>query len=272
MKKKIKAPIYMGVVGAGQMGAGIAQTAAQKGIGVVIYDSFSNQVDKAKEGIEKNLDYMIKKGKMSEEERKVFRNHILYAKDMNSLSKTLFVVEAVTEDADVKKEVFQNLDKIISKNFDNYILASNTSSIPITKLASYTKNPKNFIGMHFMNPVPLMKGVELINGLYTSEETYKTTYRLAQKMGKEIITSADKAGFVINRILMPQLNESFYVVEEGTASIEDVDKGAVTCLNHPMGPLTLSDHIGLDTVKYILEVMEEDFGDRLMRQEPQSEA
>lgn len=251
--------LILGVAGAGQMGAGIAQTAAQNKIEVIIYDSIESQVDKAQEMIEKNIKKLEEKGKIHPAEALLTIQGISYIKNIEEIGKANFVIEAITEDTEMKKKVYESLDNILEKD---YIIASNTSSIPITQLASYTKHPENFIGMHFMNPVPVMKGVELIKGLYTSKDTYTTTKKLAKKMGKEIITLEDKAGFVINRLLMSLLNESIKVVEEGTASIEDVDKGAVTCLNHPMGPLTLSDHIGLDTVLYVLEVIEKDLGER----------
>lgn len=251
--------IILGVVGAGQMGSGIAQTAAQTNTQVILYDSIEGQVDKAQEIILNNIKRQEEKGKINADDSSLIIGRISYAKSIEELKPADFVVEAITEDADMKKGVYESLDKILEK--EHYIIASNTSSIPITQLASYTKHPENFIGMHFMNPVPVMKGVEIIKGLYTSKNTYTTTKRLADKMGKEIITSEDKAGFVINRILMSLLNESIKVVEEGTASVEDVDKGALTCLNHPMGPLALSDHIGLDTVLYILEVIKKDLGE-----------
>lgn len=252
--------IVLGIVGAGQMGSGIAQTAAQKKIKVILYDSYESQVDKAKDMIERSLQRQLEKGSISQDELEETQRLIFYVKNIEEV-KARFVIEAVTEDAKTKKNVYESLDNILGKEQKSYILASNTSSIPITQLASYTKHPENFIGMHFMNPVPVMKGVEIIKGLCTSDKTYKTTKKLAEKMGKEIITSKDKAGFIINRILMSLINESIKVVEEGTASIADVDKGALTCLNHPMGPLALSDHIGLDTVKYILEVLEKDLGE-----------
>lgn len=252
--------IMLGVVGAGQMGSGIAQTAAQTKTQVIMYDSIDGQVDKAQENIINNIKRQEEKGKISADDAASTIERISYARDIEELKTADFVIEAITEDANMKKGVYENLDNILEK--EHYIIASNTSSIPITQLASYTKNPENFIGMHFMNPVPVMKGVEIIKGLYTSKDTYTTTKKLAKKMGKEIVTSEDRAGFVINRVLMSLLNESIKVVEEGTASIEDVDKGAVTCLNHPMGPLALSDHIGLDTVLYILEVIEKDLGGR----------
>ena len=254
--------IILGVVGAGQMGSGIAQTAAQKKIKVLLYDSFESQVDKAKVLIENSIKKQEEKGKISEDDASKIMARISYVKNVEEVGDANFVVEAVTEDTETKKKVYQSLDEVLEKEQKEYIIASNTSSIPITQLASYTKNPESFIGMHFMNPVPVMKGVELIKGLYTSKDTYSVTKKLAKKMGKEVITSEDKAGFVINRVLMSFLNESIKVVEEGTASIEDVDKGSLTCLNHPMGPLTLSDHIGLDTVLYILNILEKDLGER----------
>ncbi len=247
------------VVGAGTMGRGIAQVAAQAGFQVVLYDSVEGAAAKGLEVIQKSFQKLVDKGELEKELAQSAGEKISVANDLDGVADSFFVVEAIIEERGPKKALFQKLDQLCGSSA---VLASNTSSIPITELASVTRHPENVIGMHFMNPVPLMPGVEIIKGLKTSEKTYQKTRQLAEQLSKRPVYSSDKAGFVINRILMPLINEAIHVVEEGTSTVEDVDNGAKYCLNHPLGPLALSDVIGNDTTHHILSVIEDELGDR----------
>ena len=251
----------IGVVGAGQMGAGIAQVAAQSGFQVQLVDISQEVLSKARMGIEKSLSKLFEKGKIPEHPPAIL-DRLKTSTRMEALAETQFVIEAVTESEELKKKIFQELG---AKLPENVYFASNTSSVPITRLAAASGRPEKFIGMHFMNPVPIMTLIEVIRGHLTSEETYQLTVQLSEKMGKTTVCSHDYPGFIINRILMPMINEAFYTLMEGIATPEDIDKGMKLGTNQPMGPLTLADFIGLDTCHAILKVLHEGHGDSKYR-------
>lgn len=247
-----------GIIGGGQMGAGIAQVFATYGIKTILVDINPKQIETAKTTINGSLEKLASKAVISLEQKSAGLSNISYASDLNSLKDCDIVIEAIIESERIKTELFQSLDKIVKPSC---ILASNTSSIPITRLAAATSRPDKFIGMHFMNPVPLMKLVEIIPGIATSEDTTKQILDLATGLGKETSRSADYPGFVVNRILMPMINEAFNALMEGVATAEDIDKGMKLGTNQPMGPLTLADFVGLDTCYAILKVLHEGMGD-----------
>jgi 3-hydroxybutyryl-CoA dehydrogenase len=248
------------VVGAGQMGSGIAQVAAQAGLAVHLADVDETGLGKGLETIEKNLSHSVEKGRISQEEMDEALARIEsgteYAADAD------LAIEAVVEAAEMKAEVFRALDERLG---EDAILATNTSSISITELAATTRRPEKFIGMHFFNPVPLMKLVEIVRGLQTADETYSAVHELAERLGKEPVEVNDFPGFVSNRVLMPMINEAIYCVMEGVAGPEEVDIVMKLGMNHPMGPLALADLIGLDTCLHIMEVLHEGFGDTKYR-------
>jgi 3-hydroxybutyryl-CoA dehydrogenase len=248
----------IGVLGAGQMGNGIAHVFAQYGFHVVLFDISKFQLDKALATIQLNLERQAKKGAIAETLVGETLSRISTSQDMNSLADVDFAVEAVTEHEPLKLEIFRKLDGIVKAGS---ILASNTSSIPITKIASVTGRPENVIGMHFMNPVPIMKLVEVIRGHATSEETFALTAELVAKLEKEMAVSQDYPGFIVNRVLIPMINEAIFALYEGIATAEDIDKGMKLGTNQPMGPLTLADFIGLDTVLAIANVLYDGFKD-----------
>jgi 3-hydroxybutyryl-CoA dehydrogenase len=252
----------IGVVGAGQMGAGIAQVAAQAGLSVLCTDISEDALGKGRAAVEKSLGRLVKKEKLTAEEASAVAERISWSTDTKAHAKSGFVVEAVTENEDLKKKIFAELDAVVP---EGVILASNTSSISITRLAAATSRPERFIGMHFMNPVPVMKLVELIRGIATSDETWQATKALAEKMGKTTTVSKDYPGFLANRILMPMINEAFYALMEGVGSAEDIDTTMKLGTNQPMGPLVLADFIGLDTCLAIMEVLHEGLGDAKYR-------
>jgi 3-hydroxybutyryl-CoA dehydrogenase len=247
-----------GVVGAGQMGAGIAQVAAAAGLQVIMNDIKQEFVDRGFKTIEGNLGRAVSKGKMTEQEKSEILGRIEGSIDLKDFKGADFVVEAVLEDFELKKTVFSTLDEVAP---EGRILASNTSSISITKLASLTKRPGRFIGMHFMNPVPVMKLVEVIKGLATEKETTELTNQLAVKFGKTPVEAQDFPGFISNRVLMPMINEAIFTLFEGVGTPEAIDEVMKLGMNHPMGPLTLADLIGLDTCLAIMNVLYEGFGD-----------
>lgn len=251
----------IGVIGAGQMGLGIAQVLAQAGYGVTIVDQSPHILEKALGAIEKSLAKLSEKGKLTED-ADMIRKRIGHATALTALGGTQFVIEAVTEKESLKLEIFKSLDGILDKRA---LLASNTSSLPITRLAAATSRPSNVIGMHWMNPVPIMKLVEIIRGHSTSEATYQVTQKIAEKAEKTTVQSQDYPGFIVNRILMPMINEAFYALMEGVASAEDIDTGMKLGTNQPMGPLALADFIGLDTCLSILKVMHDGLGDSKYR-------
>jgi 3-hydroxybutyryl-CoA dehydrogenase len=248
----------VGVVGAGQMGSGIAQVAAQAGFSVILNDILEDYLKKALDGIRKSLSKFVEKGKISKEQEEEIRSRIKTDISLSSMADADFVVEAIVENERIKTDIFQKLDQIVKPEG---IIASNTSSISITRLAGSTKRPEKVIGMHFMNPVPLMKLVEIIRALQTSEETFQITKELALKMDKVPVEAKDYPGFISNRILMPMINEAVYALFEGVGSAEEIDQVMKLGMNHPMGPLALADLIGLDTCLAIMEVLHRGLGD-----------
>lgn len=251
-----------GVVGAGQMGNGIAQVAAASGLNVIMNDIKQEFVEKGVTTIRKNLDRLVEKGKMPKDERDIIMARIRGSVDLKDMSKADFVVEAATENESLKLKIFQDLDAVCGPDV---ILATNTSSIPIGRIASRTSRPEKVIGMHFMNPVPVMKLVEVIRGIRTSDETFKTTWSLSEKFGKTPALASDYPGFIANRILMPMINEAVYTLYHGVGTKEDIDTVMKLGANHPMGPLALADLIGLDTCLAIMETLYEGFKDSKYR-------
>ncbi len=248
----------IGVVGAGQMGNGIAHVAAACGLDVILHDVGQEFVDRGLATIDKNLQRGVDKGRMSDAEKRVVLGRVSCTTNLDDLSACDLVVEAVVENMDVKAAIFSKLDTICRSGV---ILASNTSSISITKIAACTERPERVIGMHFMNPVPVMKLVEVIRGLATSDETTQEVLVLADKLGKTAVECRDFPGFVSNRVLMPMINEAIYCLHERVAEPEAIDTIMKLGMNHPMGPLALADFVGLDTCLAILEVLHEGFGD-----------
>ena len=248
----------IGVLGAGQMGNGIAHVFAQQGYDVVLFDISETQLEKAVTTIRRNLERQAKKGVIPESLVAESVDRITTTTEMTDLSNVDFAIEAVTEHEPLKLEIFRKLDNIVKAGS---ILASNTSSIPITKIASATTRPDKVIGMHFMNPVPMMKLVEIIRGHATSDETFEETTRLVGLLEKQMAVSQDYPGFIVNRILIPMINEAIFALYESVATAEDIDNGMKLGTNQPMGPLALADFIGLDTVLAIANVLYEGFKD-----------
>ncbi len=248
----------IGVIGAGTMGNGIAQTAAASGFDVVMCDVREEFVKRGFDTIGKSLDRFVKKETMTEETKNEILGRIRTTTALEDLKDCFLVVEAATESFEIKKQIFEKIDAITGPDC---ILASNTSSISITKIAAVTGRPDKVIGMHFMNPVPLMKLVEVIRGIATSDETYDKVRELSEKMGKTPLDCQDFPGFVANRILLPMINEAVFALHEGVATRESIDGIMKLGMNHPMGPLTLADFIGLDVCLAILRVMHEGLGD-----------
>lgn len=251
----------IGIVGSGTMGGGIAQVAATTGFGVILHDVGQEYLDRALKTIDKSLAKLIEKGKVTEDKEKIL-GRIKTTTSLDEFAKADLAVEAVFEDFEVKKKVLVALDKIVAPEV---IMASNTSSISITRLAALTSRPAKFMGMHFMNPVPLMTLVELIRGIATSQETFAAVKSVAEKMGKVPVEANDFPGFISNRILMPMINEAVYALMEGVGTAEAIDTVMKLGMNHPMGPLTLADLIGLDVCLYIMEVLYEGFKDTKYR-------
>ena len=248
----------IGVIGAGQMGRGIAQVAAQTGLSVQLLDVDEATAENGIERIAKGLGRLVEKEKISADDRNAILKRISPTGDYASFADCGLVVEAATEQLELKQKLFSKADEAMK---DGAILASNTSSISITKLAAGTKRPEQVIGMHFMNPVPIMKLVEVIRALQTDDATYRAIVELAEAMGKTVITSKDMPGFIVNRMLIPFLNEACFALQEGLGTPEDIDTGAKLGLNHPLGPLALADLIGLDTCLSIAEVLHRELGD-----------
>lgn len=253
------------VIGAGQMGAGIAQTSARFGHDVFLSDLDLGIAQKAKDGIAKILDRQVSKDKISADEAKALLSRITPVGDYAPMKDAEFVIEAATEREEIKIKIFDSVSKVLGSDA---VLASNTSSIPITRMGATTPHPDRFIGMHFFNPVPVMALVEVIPGLATSKETLARTRALAESLGKEVVVAGDEPCFVVNRILLPMLNEAACVLGAGVGSVEDIDKGVRLGLNHPMGPLQLADFIGLDTLLEIVKVTHETTGDPRYRPAP----
>ena len=247
------------VIGAGQMGRGIAQVAAQAGYSVILNDIKDEFVVRGIGIIQKNLSRSVEKGKLTTEDMEVILGRITKSTSLQDAAAADLVIEAAVENMAIKAQVFSQLDVICP---EHTILSTNTSSLPITEIAAFTKRPDRVIGMHFMNPVPVMKLVEVIRGLATSDEVYKIIETLSLTMGKTPVEVNDAPGFVANRVLIPMLNEAVYTLYEGIATVEAIDNVMKLGMNHPMGPLALADLIGLDTVLSIMEVLHEGLGDK----------
>lgn len=252
------------IIGAGTMGNGIAQVAATSGYQVTCMDVLPSALEKAKTTIAKSTSKLLEKGTLTAEQ-KASANAIRFVENMNTLPEADFVIEAATENPELKFKIFKDMDAAAR---EGVILASNTSSISITKIAAQTKRPQHVIGMHFMNPVPLMKLVEVIKGLATSEETLATTLELCRVMGKEPVEANDSPGFISNRVLCPMINEAIFALQEGVGTPEAIDTVMKLGMNHPMGPLTLADLIGLDVVLSVMEVLQHDLGEDKYRPAP----
>ncbi len=250
------------VLGAGTMGAGIAQAFAQKGYEVILRDIKDEFVDRGLAGIAKGLSKLVAKGKLSEEDKEAILSRISGTIDLNLAADCDLVVEAAVENMNIKKEIFAELDKICD---EKTILATNTSSLSITEVASATMRPDKVIGMHFFNPAQVMKLVEVIRGMATSQETFDKVKEISVAIGKEPVEVAEAPGFVVNRILVPMINEAFGIMAEGLASPEDIDKAMMLGANHPMGPLALGDLIGLDVCLAIMDVLFKETGDSKYR-------
>jgi 3-hydroxybutyryl-CoA dehydrogenase len=248
----------IGVIGAGTMGNGIAQTAVSTGFDVVMCDVKQEFVDRGIQNISKSLDRFVKKETITEADKNEYLGRIKTTTDLDNLKNCSLIVEAATENVEIKKNIVERLDNIVGSDA---ILSSNTSSISITKIAAFTKRPEKVIGMHFFNPVPLMKLVEVIRGIATSDETYAKVKEISERLGKVPVECNDYPGFVSNRVLMPMINEAIFALHEGVATKEAIDEIMKLGMNHPMGPLTLADFIGLDVCLAILNVLHEGIGD-----------
>jgi 3-hydroxybutyryl-CoA dehydrogenase len=246
------------VIGAGQMGSGIAQVCAMSGYEVLLHDLKDEYVEKGLGTIAKNLSRQVEKGKMESEEKDAILSRLTSSTNLKNAAAVDLVIEAAVENMEIKTRIFAELDEITPRHV---ILASNTSSLPITEIAAATKRPEKVIGMHFMNPVPVMKLVEVIRGLATADEVYQEVEKMAESLNKVPVEVNDFPGFVANRILMPMINEAIYTLYEGVATKEAIDDVMKLGMNHPMGPLTLADFIGLDTCLYIMETLHQGLGD-----------
>ncbi|MBX9953956.1 3-hydroxybutyryl-CoA dehydrogenase [Peribacillus simplex] len=246
------------VIGAGQMGSGIAQVCAMSGYEVLLHDLKDEYVEKGLGTIANNLSRQVEKGKMESEEKDAILSRLTSSTNLKNAAAVDLVIEAAVENMEIKTRIFAELDEITPRHV---ILASNTSSLPITEIAAATKRPEKVIGMHFMNPVPVMKLVEVIRGLATADEVYQEVEKMAESLNKVPVEVNDFPGFVANRILMPMINEAIYTLYEGVATKEAIDDVMKLGMNHPMGPLTLADFIGLDTCLYIMETLHQGLGD-----------
>ncbi len=242
----------IGVIGAGQMGSGIAQTIAQNGVDVLLTDRELAIAEQARGRIEQGLGKLVSRGKIEAADADAALARITAVGDVEPMAQADMIIEAATEKEAIKQAIFENASKVLAKDA---ILASNTSSIPITRMANWSPDPARFIGLHFFNPVPVMGLIEVIPGLATSQEVTDRTIAFAKHLGKEVVLSQDEPGFVVNRILLPMINEAVFVLGQSTASIEDIDLGCRLGLNHPMGPLQLADFVGLDTCLDIIMVL-----------------
>lgn len=255
----------IGVVGAGQMGSGIAQVAAQAGFAVVMLDRETDWVTRGLQNVERSLGRLVSRGTLTQQQSEQARGRITGSVHLADLAGAQLVIEAIVEEEGAKRQLFQQLDQLLEPGA---ILASNTSSIPITALAASTQRPEQFIGMHFMNPVPVMELLEVIRGHLTSDQTTQTVLELGRAMGKTPVEVNDYPGFVSNRILLPMLNEAIQCVMEGVGTPQAIDQVMKLGMNHPMGPLTLADFIGLDTCLSIMEVLQRGLGDDKYRPSP----
>jgi 3-hydroxybutyryl-CoA dehydrogenase len=253
----------IGIIGAGQMGSGIAEVCATYGYETTLVDIDEAQLQKAKSLIASHLTRRIQKAEMDESQKNAIESRLLYSSDFNSFQDADVVIEAVSEKIDLKTQILQKVASLLHKK--EALILSNTSSISITYLAGLTDRPDRFMGMHFMNPVPVMKLVELIRGLQTSDETYNTVQKLAESLQKQTALSSDFPGFIVNRILMPMINEAVYTLYEGIANVESIDTAMKLGTNQPMGPLALADLIGLDTCLAIMRVLFDGFSDSKYR-------
>lgn len=255
----------VGIIGAGQMGAGIAQVSAQAGYEVLLADVDVARAQAGKDGVAKQLKRLVEKGKIDAAACDTAIDRITPVGDYAAMGRAGLIIEAATEREDIKRVIFAKAAEVLAPDA---VLATNTSSISITRLAQASSDPSRFIGIHFFNPVPLMGLVEVIRGLATSDESVKVASDFAAKVGKQVVLAKDSPCFVVNRILVPLLNEAFFAVGEGVGSVTDIDLGLKLGLGHPMGPLTLADMIGLDTILEILRVLQQDFGDPKYRPAP----
>jgi len=253
------------VIGAGQMGVGIAQTVAQHGMQVLLSDIDLALAERAKGGIDKTLGKLVGRGKLSIADAEATLARITPIADYEPMAEAELIIEAATEKEEIKRRIFEAAGKVLAQGS---IMASNTSSIPITRMASASPDPARFIGLHFFNPVPVMGLIEVIPGLATSADTVARTRVFAERLGKEVVEAQDEPGFVVNRILLPMINEAVFVLGQGTANIADIDKGCRIGLNHPMGPLELADFVGLDTCLDIVRVLYNTTGDSKYRPAP----
>ena len=249
----------IGVIGAGQMGSGIAEVSLASGYKTLMRDVTPEAVERGKKRIMTDLDKRVQKGKMTAEEQKKILERLTTTTRLDDLRSCDFIIEAATEQVPLKKEIFQTLDRVTRQDV---ILASNTSSISITRIASFTNRPERVVGMHFFNPAPVMKLLELIRGMGTSEETFQTTRELSRKFGKTPIEAKDLPGFISSRLIFNYMNEGIYALYEGLGTIEDIDSIMKMGANHPMGPLELADLVGLDTILSVMQVLQEAFGDK----------
>ena len=252
----------IGVVGAGTMGSGIAQTCALSGFPVSMQDVSEQVLQKGLSSIEKSLNRLVQKDKLDANSKNQALSRISMSTDLASVSESDLIIEAATENMEIKISIFSKLSKMCA---DHTILASNTSSLSLTSLASFAKDPQNIIGMHFFNPVPLMKLVEIIRAMQTSNETYEAIESLTRALGKEPVSVKDSPGFVVNRMLVPMINEAAFILYEGLANREEIDAAMKLGANHPIGPLALADMIGIDVCLYVMNVLLEEFGDSKFR-------
>jgi 3-hydroxybutyryl-CoA dehydrogenase len=252
----------IGVIGAGIMGSGIAQLAASKGLNVILVDVNDSAVKKGIEGVNERLARLVSKGKVTTSDKETALQRIKGRVAYDELKPAEIVIEAATEDFNVKAKILKQIDQIIGPNA---IIASNTSSLSITKLGSIISRPERFVGLHFFNPVPIMSLVEIVRGLQTSDTTYDSVAALVEQLGKSPIKVKSAPGFVVNRILLPMINEAFFVLEEGYASAADIDQGMKLGCNHPVGPLALADMIGLDVLLSVMQIFHDEFADSKYR-------
>ncbi|MBN6187346.1 3-hydroxybutyryl-CoA dehydrogenase [Aneurinibacillus sp. BA2021] len=255
----------VGIIGFGTMGSGIAQAAVEAGYQVVAVEQKQEFFDRGLSGIQKNWNRSIEKGRLTEEKKQELEGALVTTVEWDSLKDVDFVIEAVSENMELKKELFKKLDEVVGEDI---IIATNTSGLSVTEIASVTKRPEKVIGVHFFNPVPVMKLVELIRGQSTAEETYQEAKTFVEAMGKQTIDVKEAPLFAVNRILVPMINEAIFVLMEGTASVEDIDTGMKLGANHPIGPLALADLIGLDTLLYVQDSLYEETQDSKYRSAP----
>jgi 3-hydroxybutyryl-CoA dehydrogenase len=252
----------VGIIGAGQMGSGIAHVCALSGYNVLIHDVSADQIDKALASIDKNMSRQVAKEKLTEADKTAALARISAAPDLSAFSECDMAIEAATENEAIKKKIFEALCPVLKPDA---ILATNTSSLSVTRLAASTDRPEQFVGIHFFNPVPLMKLVELIKGIATSDETFNLANEFAVSLGKSVTISEDFPGFIVNRILLPMINEAVYALHEGVGSIQSIDQGMKLGTNHPMGPFELADFIGLDTCLSVMQVIHDGLADTKYR-------